>query len=54
MAPEVVYLCHKINPKGLYPLAKKVEAVQGVPVWLLTYILWQTLAKIFYHTGPVI
>ena len=31
MVPEVVYLGHKINAKGLYPLAKKVEAVQAVP-----------------------
>ena len=32
MVPEVVYLGHKINAKGLYPLAEKVEAVQAVPV----------------------
>ena len=32
MVPEVVYLGHKINAKGLYPLTEKVEAVQAVPV----------------------
>lgn len=31
MAPEVVYLGHKIDAEGLYPLAEKVDAVHAAP-----------------------
>ena len=31
MAPEVMYLGHKIGTEGLHPVVKKVEAIQEAP-----------------------